>query len=172
MPIVNLDKLQASAVGNIESVVHTVDMTNGLFFNLGGLKAGETELREVSAVSESTIESDEVLLHATPEVVYSSEKDDIVDFVVKAGKAGRAYHLTVGDIVTLTSDLFTATPTVGEFAVPAYDGSMKLAPSTDGTILASDATTVLNPRLVLKVIAQTTLGPNGDTAYVVQVVKA
>jgi hypothetical protein len=177
MAIVNLDKVQAKKYGNLESVKHSADLTNGLFFALGNLVAGETELREASVINESASAtsastSEEIVLHASSEVMYDPRKSGLKDFVLTAGDAGRAYHLTVGDIVTLTSDLFTSAPTVGQFAVIAIDGSMKLRPSTDGTALASDGLATINPRLVFEVIEQTTLGYDGTTAYALQVTKA
>lgn len=170
MPIVRLDKVQAAYNGNLESIVFGANATNGLFVHLGALKAGETEVHEVVAPSFATLEKEEVILHASPEVMYDPRKQSLADFVLEAGEVGRGYHLTAGDVITLTADLFTATPTVDEYVVPDGNGSMKLTPSADGT--ASDGGNTYNPRFVAKVIEQTTLGANAQTAYAIKVVKA
>lgn len=170
MPIVRLDKVQAAYNGNLESIVFGADATNGLFVHLGALQAGETEVHQVVAPSFATIEKEEVILHASPEVMYDPRKQSLEDFVLEAGQVGRGYHLVPGDVITLTADLFTATPTVGEYVVPDGNGSMKLTPSADGT--ATDGTNTYNPRFVAKVIEQTTLGVTGQTAYAIKVVQS
>jgi hypothetical protein len=169
MAIVNLDKVQAKKYGNLESVKHSVSMTNGLFFHVGALVAGETELRDIVAPSTATFEDEEVVLHASSEVMYDPRKSGLKDYLLEAGDAGRAYHLTEGDIVTLTEDLFTAAPTVGQYVVPDGNGSLKLAPSANGTQTISTVT--YTPRFRAKVIEQTTLGYDGTTAYAIQVEK-
>lgn len=176
MAVVRLDKIQSAYNGNLESIVHTADMTNGLFFLLGDLVTGERELRDVLPINESAIAtslstSEEVVFHASPEVMYDEvNKRQLKDFLLKIGNKGRAYHFAVGDIITLTDDLFTSTPTVNQYVVIAIDGTMKLRPSTDKTVLASDGVTSISPRLVFEVIEQTTLG--SDTAFALQVVNS
>jgi hypothetical protein len=166
--IVKLDKVQAIYSGNIESVKHSAVLENGMVVALGGLVAGETELREVATVADGAgLEKEEFLLHATPEVVYESGKN-LKDFSVATGKAARAYHLSVGDIVTVSDDMITGTSTVGQFLIPAVN-STKLATSTDGTVTI--ATIVYKPRLVLKVIEKGTIGYDGTASTTAQVVK-
>ncbi len=166
MAIVNLDKLQASYDGNLESLKFAADQTNGVFAHVGSLVAGEREVKNAVQPTESSVEGESVVLHATPEVMYDERKYKLGDFVLSAGVAGRAYHLAKGDIVTLTDDLFNSTPTVGDFVVSMY-GSWNLEPSTDGTVLASDGTTVLTPAFKAEVIEQTTL--DGQNAFAIQV---
>jgi hypothetical protein len=167
MAIVRLDKVNAAYSGNLESLKFGADATNGLFVHVGNLVTGERELHDVVAPSATTFEKQEVVLHASPEVMYDERKYKLADFVLDAGVAGRGYHLTEGDVVTLTSDLFTAAPTVGQFVVPDDASSMKLKPSADGTVTVG--TTVYNPKFQAKVIEQTTL--DGATAYAIKVLK-
>lgn len=169
MAIVNLDKVHSSYTGNLESLQFAADKTNGVFAHVGDLVAGERELKQAVQPTEATVEDQAVVLHASPEVMYDERKYRLEDFVLEAGQPGRAYHLTVGDIVTLTDDLFSAAPTVGEFAVSQY-GADILAPSADGTILAGDGTTPLTPKFRAKVIEQTQL--DGKNAFAIQVVSA
>src|SRR5574342_743912 len=104
MAIVRLDKVQASYNGNLESVKFATDVTNGGFAKLGSLVAGERELH--NAVLPTDVTTDVIVLHATPEVMVDPRQQSLSAFVLTAGKAGRAYHLVEGDVVTLTVDLF------------------------------------------------------------------
>jgi hypothetical protein len=168
--IVRLDKVKASYNGNLENVKHSAVLENGRLFHLGALVVGETELREVRVPAVASFEKDPVVILAHPEIDSDPRKAGLKDFSLPIGKAGRAYHLEVGDIVTLTADAFTATPTVGQYAVVDGNGSLKLAPSTDGK--QTIATIVYSPRFVAKVIESTKLGYDGTVAYAIQVEKA
>ncbi len=156
MAIVNLDKVHASYNGNLESLKFATDQTNGVFAHVGDLVAGEREVKNAVQPTESTVENEEVVLLAAPELMYDERKYRLEDFTLKAGVAGRAYHLVKGDIVSLTEDLFNSTPVVGEYVVSMY-GSWNLEPSADGTVLASDGTTSLTPAFKAEVIEQGTL---------------
>ena len=153
MAIVNLDKVAGQ---HLSSIIADEDLTNGLFGQLGDLVEGERETYEFLPVTDV---ADEVILHATPEVMYDPRKKGLKDFVLEAGTVGRGYHLERGDIITLTEDLFTDTPTVGEFAIP-QEGSRKLTTSVDGNTDGGE-----KPSLVFKVIEVTTLGFDATTAY-------
>lgn len=102
MAKVNLDKIQASKVGTIESVVHTADLENGAPIALGAKVAGERELVEVAAPTPDA----EVLLVASPEVNNRLTHGwDGIDYVNKAGQPARAYHLTEGDLFQVEKKL-------------------------------------------------------------------
>lgn len=109
MAKVNLDKLQAVSNGNIESVVGTGDLGNGALVALGAKVAGERELMNAVAPSDT----EELLLVAAPEVK-ADESLDQLDITTKAGKPVRAYHLTVGDKFQAEQSLFAAVPAVGD----------------------------------------------------------
>ncbi len=156
--VVRLDKCQATVNGNIESVVHTQELQNGMVINLGALKAGHTELREVAVPATATLGTEEVLLVYSAEVMYDERKNKLVDFVIDAGKPARAFHLTVGDIFTITDDGITGATVVGEYVIPA-NASLRLAASA----------TLGTTRFAGKVIAKETF--NGVPATVIQVVK-
>ena len=168
MAVVRLNKITGN---HLESVVHTQNMTNGLFVQLGELVTGETELYHVKTATTDADLKDEFLLHVTPQVDPDPRKAGLKHFVLEAGVQGRVYHLIKGDVFTLTVDLFDGTPVVGEYAVPQI-GSLKLAPSADGTVLGSDGTTAVEPSLVLKVERKTTLGYDNSDAYQLRVIKA
>lgn len=165
MAVTRLDKITG---GHLESIVHSADLTNGLFVQLGALVNGETELYEVAVPQTDADLEKEFLLHATPEVMADPRQAGLKHFVVKAGDAGRAYHLVKGDVITLTSDLIDGTPVVGEFVVP-QTGSLKLETSVDGK---GGSTGAIDVSLVLEVVRKTTLGYDADDAYVLRVAKA
>lgn len=153
MAIVRLDKIAGTHLSNGR---HATDvMLNGYFVELGGLVAGERETYNITAPAD--VLTTEVLLHATPEVMYDPRQSALEDFFVEVGEECRLYHLTVGDIVTLTEDLFTAPPAVGAVLSPQV-GSYLL-----GAVVAG-------ARLTLEVIEATTLGFNNVPAFAVRVV--
>lgn len=158
--IVNLDKVLASYNGNIESVVHTADLDNGSFIHLGALVDGERELRQVVIPSTTSITSEELLMVASPEVMYESGKS-LKDFYNPANKPARAYHLSVGDIITLSDDAFTGATVLNQYVIPA-NATTKLAPAAD---------LIGGTRFAAKVIAKGTIGFNRVAATTIQVVK-
>lgn len=122
---VRLDKLQAIKNGNISSVKVGEDTPNGRHVILGSQVAGNRELFVAS--TPTAVTTDEILLVAEPELNYEAGKG-ILDFTNKAGKAARAYHYTVGDIVTITNDQINGTSVIDQFLIPA-NGSNQLVPS-------------------------------------------
>lgn len=112
MAKVNLDKLQATTNGNIENVVSDIDLPNGSMISLGAKVAGQFEL--ISAIAPSA--TAEALLVAAPEVKYedSITSSEELDYTTRAGKAVRAYHLTVGDKFQVEQTLFAVAPAVGD----------------------------------------------------------
>lgn len=169
MAVTRLDKIAGI---HLESVKHTANLLNGNVVQLGNLVAGETELYEVKVPSTNAEVTDGVyLLHATPELDADPRKKGLKHFVVEAGTAGRAYHVEVGDVVTITSDLIEGTPVVGNYVVPQLS-SVQLEASTDGTTIDSAGTGVIAPRLQFRVERETTLGYDNSQAWVLRVVKA
>jgi hypothetical protein len=155
MAIVRLDKITGNHLSNGRNA--TEDMLNGYFVELGGLIAGERETYNITAPAD--VLATEVLLHATPEVMYDPRKSALEDFYVEQGEECRLYHLTVGDIVTLTEDLFTAPPAVGDVVSPQV-GSYLL-----GAVVAG-------ARLTFEVIEANQLGYNRVPAFAVRVLTA
>lgn len=149
---IRLDRIAGT---HLESVRSADVLRNGYFVEVQDLIVGEKELY---TVTEPTALTNELLLHATPEVMYDSLANSLDDFLVEANEEGRAYHLTVGDIITLTADLFTATPVVGALVV-----------GTVGSYLLSPVATTTTARTQLRVIEQTILGYTAQTAYALKV---
>lgn len=106
----NLDKLQATTNGNIETVIAEVDLPNGSLISLG--EAFDDNREAVKAIAPDTTK--ELLLVVHPEVDYNDRVLDELDHTTPAGKATRAYHLTVGDKFQVEQSLFAATPAKGD----------------------------------------------------------
>ena len=137
MSIVWRDKVLSSYNGNIESVVVTdagANYPNGIFVTLGKLVEGE---REVKTATKAKSGKDDVLLIATPEVMYEAGAE-IDDFLNKEEGVARAFRLADGDVITLTNDLVDGTPAVGDIYVTGSGGKLVKAGSGN---LEADAVT-------------------------------
>ena len=112
MAYVRLDKIKADA--HIESVVSTTDLRQGQFVALGALQA-DGEAREAT-IAPAT---EHVVMHCSVPLQYGNEREE--DFVLKAGKIGRAYVLEKGDIISVSEDLIDGAE-VGTTFAPTGDG--------------------------------------------------
>ena len=155
MAIVRLDKITGNHLSNGRHA--TVDMLNGFFVQLGALVAGEKDLYNITA---PTAVTNEVVLHASPEVMYDPRLGALEDFFVEAGEECRLYHLTVGDVITLSADLLDGTITVGTVVSPQVADMNLVAPAVAGS------------RLTLQVIQATQLGFNRVPAFALRVLTA
>lgn len=115
MAYIILEKIEASQ--HIETIVAGEDLTNGQFVTLGEMAEIENG-GEAIAVTEMVEGDTDIVLHASDALVYEDNKGE-VDFVLKAGKAGRGYRLKDGNQVAFSEDLVTGT---GKFAVPTGAG--------------------------------------------------
>jgi hypothetical protein len=125
-----LDKVLATKVGPIYSVYHTADLENGSICGLGALKSGERELFAVSTPATATLGTMEIVIIASPEVMYNAATDDVRSFVITTGYPARAYSLKVGDIFTVNDSNITGTSAVDKYAIPA-NNSLKLTIADD-----------------------------------------
>lgn len=118
---------------------------NGNVLKIGALMTGEREIYIGGAVAAND-KIDDIVLIASPEVVYDERKRNLDDFVNEAGKACRGYHIHSGDTFSVTAGALsgTGTPAVGNivelaagtklaFAASATTGSTKV-----GRIIAVD----------------------------------
>lgn len=165
MAICRLDRVHATYNGNLESVQSEDNLKNGYIGVLGALVTGEREIKAFTKPATATLATDIFVLHCSPEVMYDPTKG-LKDFEVEAGKVGRAYHFTVGDIITITVDLFVtdSDPDVGKYAVPA-NGTYLWGVSADGKVGE------VEPKLVGKIIEKTTLGYDNTEAYAIEIIK-
>lgn len=122
-----LDKVNPSA--HIESIVAKEALKNGQFLKLGKMGA-DGETRE--AVKATGLEDADVFLVDAP-LSYDHPDFDLAKYVVKAGSAGRAYHLTAGDVFSVTPDMVTGKPKAGDRVTVGEDGfGFKKAEAADG----------------------------------------
>ena len=118
---------------------------NGNVLKIGALVTGEREIYIGGAVAAND-KIDDIVLIASPEVVYDERKRNLDDFINEAGKACRGYHIHSGDTFSVTGEALsgTGTPAVGNivelaagtklaFAASATTGSTKV-----GRIIAVD----------------------------------
>ena len=130
MSIVWRDKVLSSYNGNIESVlIHNAEGTeevsvpNGVFVTLDGLAGLGREVKKALLAEDDT---QDVLLVASPEVMYEAGAD-INDFVNEAGEVARAFRLADGDVISLTVDLLAtgSEPAVGDIYGVGADGKLE-----------------------------------------------
>lgn len=155
MTKVNLDKLQATTNGNIETIIAEVDLGNGTLITLGDAVVGNREA--IKAIAPDVAK--ELLLVAHPEVKYSENDPDELDYTTKAGKATRAYHFTVGDKVQVEQSLFDAVPVANDIVTgnPATFGYTKTGADTAQTKFLVERLTTFDfdarPMALLRVLS-------------------
>lgn len=158
MPIVRLDKIAGTHIENVRNDADV--MLNGFFVQPVALVEGETSLYVAGAPTDV---ADEVWMHVSPEVESDPRRQGLTVFEVPVGTAARAYHMTVGDVISMTRDLVTGAPAVGSFLIPAV-GAYRLAVAADE--IAADAS-----RFSAVVIEDDiTLGYNNEAAIAFRVI--
>ena len=119
---------------------------NGNVLKVGALETGEREVYIGGAVAANDALKDVVLI-ASPEVMYDERKRNIDEFINDAGKACRGYRFHDGDIFSVTKDALdgAATPAVGNIVELKAGTKLNVAASatagatTVGKIIAVDA---------------------------------
>lgn len=118
---------------------------NGSVLKVGALIEGEREVYVGGAVAAND-KVEDVVLVASPEVMYDERKKNLDEFINEAGKACRGYRIHSGDIFSVTKDALTGkeTPAVGDVVELAAGTKLNVADSatggstTIGTIIAVD----------------------------------
>ena len=122
--------------GSGASAVKTeTEIENGRILKVGDLMDGEREIFE-GVVPAADSELSEVVLIASPEVMYDERKRNLNEFINVAGKACRGYRLHKGDIFSVTIDALdaAATPEVGHVVELQADTKLKVvASATSGS---------------------------------------
>ena len=165
--VVRTDRMMATDVRSmLESVKYQVAGTgstmvdtaieNGNVVKVGALISGEREVKAATTPA-ATTKLDEVVLVATPEVMYDERKRNLDEFRNEAGQIARGYHLHSGDIFSVTAEGLAN-------ASPAVDQVIELAASTkwNNVDSATQGSTVVG-----KIIAKDVVGRY--TYYVIQV---
>lgn len=115
MSYVRLDKIGANA--HIESIVANEDLVNGQFVKLGALQP-DGEAREVTPSGDKTAK---LVFHVSNGLVYGDRENEL-DYFLKAGKVGRGYVLVEGDIVSITLDGVEGEAVKGAIVDPSANG--------------------------------------------------
>lgn len=113
------------------------DIDNGNVVLLGSLIDGERELYAASTPA-ATSPIKDVVLVATPELMYDERLRDLRDFYNEAGAACRGYHLNTNDVFSVTAEAInntkpsSAAVAVGD-VVELYAGTKLQVPGTTVT---------------------------------------
>lgn len=101
---------------------------NGNVLKVGALISGEREVYVGGKVAADDKATDIVLI-ASPEVMYDERKKNLDEFINEAGKACRGYRLHSGDIFSVTKDALAgkATPAVGDVVELAAGTKLNVA---------------------------------------------
>lgn len=122
--VINLDRISGA---QLFSLKHSAALENGNVCNLGAIVAGEREVYDVATPATATLASAQVILVASPEVMYDETKL-ITDFTIPAGTISRGVALVPGNIVQISDSIIDGTTVVGQFVIAA-NTSLKLAAS-------------------------------------------
>jgi len=130
---------------------------NGNVLKVGALVTGEREVFAGTAPAANT-PLNEVVLIATPEVMYDERKHSLDEFINEAGAICRGYAFHSGDIFSVTKDALAgaATPAVGNIVELKADTKLNVV---------SEATS--QSTVVGKIIAIDVVGP--FTYYAIKV---
>lgn len=121
---------------------------NGNVLKVGALQSGEREVYVGGAVAAGDKIGDVVLV-ASPEVMYDERKRNLDEFINEAGKNCRGYRLHTGDIFSVTKDALDGA------TAPAVGNIVELKA---GTKLNVVATATANSTTVGKIIAVDVVG--------------
>ncbi|QRV11471.1 hypothetical protein JR311_19910 (plasmid) [Bacillus velezensis] len=115
MAYTRLDKISATA--HIESIVSKEDLENGQWLELEDLQAdGEARLATPSGNT-----SKELVFHSSVPLTYEDQTNEL-DFVLKAGKVGRAYVPEDGQIISISEDGVVGEITKNALVIPDPKG--------------------------------------------------
>lgn len=125
------------------------EIENGNFVLLAGLEDGA---REIYVGVEPTASSalTEVVLIASPEVMYDERKKSLDEFINVAGKAARGYRLHSNDIFSVTADALDGTPAKGKIVELQGDTKAKVVAS------ATSGSTVIGKIIDVNVVGRYT----------------
>ena len=161
--VVRTDRMEGTGDRNsLVSIKYIVSTTptaieNGNVLKRGALVDGEREVfAGATPAADDALE--DIVLVATPEVMYDERKHNLDDFINEADKIARAYHLRKGDIFSVTKEALDGA------ATPAVGNIVELKAGTKLNVVAS---LTADSTQVGKIIAIDVVGPY--TYYVILV---
>lgn len=120
------------------------EIENGSVLKVGALIDGEREIYVGGDVATDDAVTDIVLV-ASPEVMYDERKKNLDEYINEAGKACRGYRIHTGDIFSVTKEVLDGeeTPAVGNVVELAAGTKLSVAAAESGatvvgTIIAID----------------------------------
>lgn len=145
-------KYFVSAVVDEETVKTPTEIDNGNVLLLGELMEGEREIYEGSAPAANSSLNDVVLV-ASPEVMYDERLRNLSDYYNVAGKACRGYRLHKWDIFSVTKDALDgkAEPEVGDIVELKAGTKLNVAAS------ATNGSTQVGKIIAIDVVGKDTL---------------
>lgn len=167
--VVRTDKMHAT---DVRSMLETVKymgagstataIENGNVVKVDGTLIADSDgvtIREIKkgVTPAATSKLDEIVLIATPEVMYDERKKGLHEFINEAGKLARGYHLHSGDIFSVTAEALAN-------ANPAVNQIIELAAGTkwNNVATATSGSTVIGKIIAIDVVGR-------YTYYVIQV---
>lgn len=145
--LVSIKYIVTTGSGASEKKTET-EIENGNVLKVGALIADEREIYEGSVPTADTALSDVVLI-ASPEVMYDERKRNLDEFINEAGKACRGYRLHKGDIFSVTKEALDGV------SIPAIGNVVELK---DGTKLNVAETATSGSTAIGKIIAVDIVG--------------
>lgn len=127
---------------------------NGNFLKVGALVEGEREVFVGSDPAASDAVADVVLI-ASPEVMYDERLRNLDDFYNEAGKICRGYRLHSGDIFSVTKEALAgaAEPAVGDVVELAAGTKLNIVAAATG---ATSGSTVIGEVIAIDVVGRYT----------------
>ena len=123
---------------------------NGNVLKIGALIDGEREIYVGGAVAADDKINDVVLV-ASPEVMYDERKKNLDEYINDAGKACRGYHIHSGDIFSVTKEALAGV------AAPAVGNVVELAAGTKLNVVAeATGATVVGTIIAVDVVGRYT----------------
>lgn len=106
------------------------EIQNGNVLLLNGLEAGSREVYKGTAPAANSALADVVLV-ASPEVMYDERKRNLDEFINAEGSICRGYHLHTGDIFSVTKEALAGAeaPAVGNIVELKADTKLNVATS-------------------------------------------
>lgn len=147
--VVRTDKMFGTdnRAGLVSVRCHTA-IENGSVVKLGTLEDGS---REVFVCDTPAADSElhDVVLVATPELMYDERKRNFDEFINEKGTIARGYRLHTGDIFSVTKTVLggVASPAVGNVVELADDTKLSVATATTGATKVGEIIAIENAGL-------------------------
>jgi len=151
--LVSIKYIVTSGSGTTESpyVDTETAIENGNVLKVGALMDGEREIHKGTAPAAND-SIDDIVLIATPEVMYDERKHNLDEFINEAGKPCRGYRLHKWDIFSVTKDALDGA------AEPAVGDIVELKAGTKLNVVAAGTGATSGSTVVGKIIAVDVVG--------------